>query len=168
MQVVLIGFMGVGKTTIGKLLSKKLDIEFIDLDTEIEKQSEIKISEMFKLYGEDYFRKEESKTLDKSLKNKDVVIATGGGIVSCCDNINTLKQCKNVIFLDASTKTLVSHLTEEDIQKRPLLKNSENIKETIQQLLDKRYDNYIKASNYIVNIDNKQPETIVNEIIDVL
>ena len=82
MKIILIGFMGVGKTSVGQMLAKKLNFNFIDTDYEIEKVSSETIPNIFEIYGEDYFRKIENNILKKVLKENNVVISTGGGIIT--------------------------------------------------------------------------------------
>ena len=157
MRIILIGFMGVGKTSVGRLLSKKLEFDFIDMDLEIEKSQKLSISEIFNIYGESYFR-----NLEKNLLKKDnLVISTGGGVVASKENIEILKGEENVIFLDAREETIIKNVSN-DSNKRPLLEK--DLESSIHKLLKYRYENYIKCCNYIVNVDFKNIEDIVKII----
>ena len=131
MRVILIGFMGVGKTSVGKKLAKKLNFDFIDTDYEIEILANKTIPDIFEQDGEKHFRKLESIILKKFIKKEDVVISTGGGIITTKENYNILKNEENVIFLDASVETIISHLQNER-NKRPLLKECENLNKKIE------------------------------------
>ena len=134
MRVILIGFMGVGKTSVGKKLAKKLNFDFIDTDYEIEILANKTIPDIFEQDGEKHFRKLESNILEKFIKKEDVVISTGGGIITTKENYNILKNEENVIFLDASVETIISHLQNER-NKRPLLKESENLNKKIEDMI---------------------------------
>ena len=134
MRIILIGFMGVGKTSVGRLLSKKLEFDFRNLE----------------------------KNLLKDLLKKDnLVISTGGGVVASKENIEILKGEENVIFLDAREETIIKNVSN-DSNKRPLLEK--DLESSIHKLLKYRYENYIKCCNYIVNVDFKNIEDIVKII----
>ena len=164
MKLVLIGFMGVGKTSVGKKLAKKLDFKFIDTDYEIEKLENKTISQIFEDYGEEYFRSLETKVLKNSLKEKNIIISTGGGIITNKENYEILKNEKNVIFLDASVETIISHLYNE-INKRPLLKNSKNLSDKIEELLSIRYEKYKEVSDILIKVDNKNIDEVISQIL---
>ncbi|MBI5207500.1 MAG: shikimate kinase, partial [Candidatus Firestonebacteria bacterium] len=107
MNIILIGFMGTGKSSIGKLLAKKKNKQFVDIDEEIEKSENLSITEIFNNYGEDYFRDLESKYLQRIIEQKkDCVIACGGGVVLKEKNINLLKKNSVVILLSAETEVI--------------------------------------------------------------
>jgi len=164
MKLVLIGFMGVGKTSVGKKLAKKLNFKFIDTDYEIEKLENKTISQIFEDYGEEYFRSLETKVLKNSLKEKNIIISTGGGIITNKENYEILKNEKNVIFLDASVETIISHLYNE-INKRPLLKNSKNLSDKIEELLSIRYEKYKEVSDILIKVDNKNIDEVISQIL---
>lgn len=163
-NIILIGFMGSGKTTVGMQLSKKISLEFIDMDLEIEKESGISISEMFKLYGESYFRKKEVNLLNELLKKDNIIISTGGGIIESEEVINII-NCENcVIWLDASEDTIINRL-ESELDKRPKLKNNKNLEFTIKNLMKSRYKKYKRAANIRINVDGKNIDEVVGEIL---
>ncbi|WP_096188442.1 shikimate kinase [Evansella halocellulosilytica] len=122
-NIYLIGFMGVGKTTIGKQLAEKLNKIFIDLDEYIESKEQRSIKEIFSNNGEVFFRQLESDGLQK-LKNESAIIATGGGIVENEQNVNVMKQTGVVIFLNAPFHVLLDRIKHD--QSRPLTKGGEN------------------------------------------
>lgn len=164
MRIILIGFMGVGKTVVGKSLAKNLNIKFIDMDNEIEKRENKIISDIFKESGEEYFRELENELLKELLKEDNIIISTGGGIITKQENIDILKQERKVVFLDANVKTIQKNVSKE-IDKRPLLKQSENIAETIDNLLKKRINKYNDTYNIKIDINDKNINEVVSEIL---
>lgn len=164
MKIILIGLMGAGKTTIGKELSNKLNLRFIDMDDEIEKQSKMSIVDIFEKYGENRFREIESKLLEKIALEDDIIISTGGGIIKIDDNCKLLKKQDNVVFLNGSIDTLVKNVSN-DIYKRPLLKDSTDLYIKIEELLSERYEKYKESSNIIIDINNKNINEVVSQIL---
>ncbi|MGL5329226.1 MAG: shikimate kinase [Peptostreptococcaceae bacterium] len=164
MKIILIGLMGAGKTTIGKALSSQLDYKFIDMDDEIEKEEGMSIVEIFDKHGESKFRKLESELLKKIIEEENVIISTGGGIVKENFNFELLKEEKNVFFLDGNVETLLRNLSNS-IDKRPLLKNSGNLRSKIEDLLKERYDRYKECADVKINIDNKNIDEVVSQIL---
>lgn len=164
MRIILIGFMGVGKTTIGKIIAKKLKLNFVDMDNYIEKTEGKSISKIFEEYGEQRFRELESESLKDLIKSDNIVISTGGGIVTTKENSDILKKEKIVIFLDANTQTILNNLYKE-IDKRPLLSNSKNIEYTISNLLNQRYEKYNSICDIKIDINEKNIEEVVSQIL---
>ena len=156
--------MGVGKTSVGKRLAEKLNFDFIDTDNEIELSQDMSISNIFQNYGESYFRKLENQTLKNVLNRNNIVISTGGGIITDKDNYNILKNEEKVIFLDASVETIIDHLHNE-INKRPLLSESENLTEKIEELLSNRYEKYIGVSDIIIDVNDKNIDEVISQIL---
>lgn len=164
MKIILIGFMGTGKTVIGKKISSKSNIKFVDIDNEIEKRENMTITKIFETKGEQYFRLLETKVLKESLIEKNIIISTGGGIITTEENLNIIKDEKNVVFLDGSVETIKRNVSRE-LDKRPLLKNSSNISNTIEKLLNQRYDKYNCACDIKININDKNIQEVVSEIL---
>ena len=164
MRVILIGFMGVGKTSVGKRLAKKLNFDFIDTDYEIELVEKNSISKIFEQDVEKYFRKLENNLLKDLVKNDNIVISTGGGIITTKENFDILKHEKNVIFLDGSIKTIINNL-HNDISQRPLLKCSENLSKKIEELLSIRYEKYRQVSDILIDINDKNIEEVISQIL---
>ncbi len=162
MNISLIGMMGSGKTTIGKLLSEKLSSYlFVDTDDEIVKREGKSINDIFAEKKESYFRQIESKILKEILLNDNMVISTGGGIVKSAENLNLLLEKSVVIYLKSDAATILDRI-KNDIE-RPLLKNCD-MESKIKLLLKERSKLYEK-SHIIIDIKNKKTNIIVDEII---
>ncbi len=127
MNIFLVGPMGSGKSSLGKKLAKSLDKKFIDTDKEIEKKENKTINEIFENEGEKYFREKEKEFLINIPNNLNMIIATGGGIVTDQENREKLKE-NRVIFLNASVERQSKRTSRSD--KRPLLKNVDRLKKT--------------------------------------
>ena len=154
--------MGSGKSSIGKILAKKIDFKFIDTDKLIEIQEGIKIKEIFNSKGERYFRDLEVKALEKTLTTQNAVIATGGGIVQRQKNRLLLENEKNVFFLNSSVNRQFERTKDSD--KRPLLNKGDKFK-TLGELYKKRLSHYENVSRYKIEMDDKTNEDIVEQII---
>ena len=149
----LIGLMGAGKTTFGSELSRYLNYNFIDTDRYIEENENNTISYIFDKYGENYFRELEKYYLDKIIDdniNKNLVLATGGGIVINNKNREKLRNFTKVIFLNTDINLIKLRLIKEK-DKRPLLR-SDNWEEKLENIMNARYELYISTSNIILDI----------------
>lgn len=167
MKIILIGFMGVGKTVIGKKLAKKLNIGLVDIDEEIEKREQKSIENIFEVYGEGYFRTLENNLLKELVNQDNIVISTGGGILKKEENYSILKNEENVVFLDANVDTIIKNLSsnKDEINRRPLLKTSINLYKTIENLLYERYEKYISVSNFKIDTNDKNIDEVVSQIL---
>ena len=153
--------MGVGKSTLGKIVAKKLNLEFVDTDTRIEEKYLMKINAIFKKKGEKFFRLEEEKEVLKSLKKNNCVIALGGGaFINKTIRNNILKNTVS-IWWDSDLEILNKRTKWN--KKRPLL-DKENSKIVIDKLYEERKNIY-KLANYKINCSNVNKENIVNKII---
>ena len=160
-NLVLLGMMGVGKSTLGKIVAQKLNLEFIDTDAKIEEKCLMKIPTIFKKKGEKFFRLEEEKEVLESLKKNNCVIALGGGaFINKTVRNNILKNAVSV-WLDSDLKIL-SKRTKWN-KKRPLL-DKENNEITINKLYEERKNIY-KMANYRINCSSLNKKNIVDEII---
>jgi len=160
-NLVLVGMMGVGKTTLGKIVSKMADLKFIDTDANIEKNCLMKISEIFKKKGEKFFRLEEKKEVSKLLKESNSVIALGGGAFIDKTIRDSILKNAISIWLDTNLKDLNKRTNWNN--KRPLL-NKENNQKEINKLYEDRKGIY-KLANYRINCDNLSKENIAKKII---
>ncbi|MCK4561409.1 MAG: AAA family ATPase [Flavobacteriaceae bacterium] len=169
MKIILLGYMASGKSTISKLLAKKLQIEAIDLDDYIVEKEGLSINDVFKTKGEIYFRLQENKYLLELLKNKNsFVLALGGGTPCYANNMDLIKNEPNSIYLKANLNTLFDRLIKEK-ESRPLISslNDEKLKEFIAKHLFERGQFYEQAS-HTVNIDSKTIATIVDQVKELL
>lgn len=157
MRIYLIGLMGSGKTTVGKVLSKKLLFPFYDLDVLIEKETGLSISEYFKKFGEEEFRKIEKEMLQSTFKFDNSIIATGGGAPCFFDNIDAINMNGISIYLQANAKLLQSRLKERR-ETRPLINKikDDELKKYLEDLLLKREQFYLKAQYKVNAIDPVQ------------
>ena len=160
-NLILLGMMGVGKTTLGKLVAKNQGLEFIDTDTNIENKNSMTINEIFEQKGENFFRLEEKKEILNSLSKQGCVIALGGGaFMNKTIRESVLKNAISV-WLDIDLKILNQRLKWN--QKRPLLKKYNNQKK-LNELYEQRKNIYQLANHKIV-CDKLNKEDIVNRII---
>jgi shikimate kinase len=165
-NVILIGFMGCGKTTIGYKLSYRLRKAVIDTDKEIEKEEKRSISDIFAAEGEEYFREQETaylRRLTKTVNNQ--IISVGGGLPMREINRELMHQLGQVIYLRAKAETIYQRVKNDTT--RPLLQG-DNPQEKIEALLAERKQNYETAADIIVDVDGKEFEQIVNEIAEKL
>ncbi len=160
-NLVLTGMMGVGKSTVGKRLARKLKLKFIDIDRIIEKKEKKTISEIFQIKGEDYFRKIEKRITLAILKKNNSVIALGGGAFI---NPTIRKESENSsisFWLDLKLDSLLIRL--KNVKKRPLL-NQKNLKETINKIYSERKKFY-NRSDFRIKCNSMSIEQIVSKII---
>lgn len=150
-NIALIGFMGSGKTTIGKILAKFLDMKFVDIDKEISMREKKSISEIFETNGEEYFRDLERSIIEEESKDNNLVISTGGGAIIDNVNIKNLQNSSFIVFLDCDTTTIYERVRNS--KHRPLLNNKENLLETIEELYRKRRILYEISSDFSVKIN---------------
>jgi shikimate kinase len=160
-NIVLVGFMGVGKTTTGQLLAKKLKRRFIDLDQEIEAKSGKPVSEIFRLHGEEFFREQERLAIRELLPQGNVIIATGGGVMQQPENVDNLKKHGWMVCLEASVDTIISRIGTD--KTRPLL-NEPNREELIGKLLQERMPSY-RLADFTVNTNKITPDEVADRII---
>lgn len=159
-NIVLIGMPGCGKTTIGKVLAKKLHRKFIDIDSCVEKTAGMSITQIFQ-EGEDAFRSLERAAVLQASNEADSVISTGGGVVKNYLNIVDLKKNGVIFFIDRPIENIIESL---DSSSRPLLKDGV---ERIYNLFEERYDLYKKYSDFQILNDDKI-EDVIEKIVEVL
>ena len=168
MKIFLIGLPGCGKSTLGKQLAENLKIPFVDLDVEIEKSVGNTIKDIFKKYGESFFRKEESEQLHRFSEGyDDFVMATGGGVPVFFDNMKFMNQHGCTIFLDVPAREIAQRILKTKLDERPLLGSThpDELKDQIEFLRSQRISFYQQAQIRIVN-DTIQLSEIINALND--
>ncbi|MES2811394.1 MAG: shikimate kinase [Bacteroidota bacterium] len=169
-KIVLVGYMGSGKTEIGKLLAKKCQLPFYDLDFLIENSLGKTVSELFSEKGEIYFRKIEHELFVKQIQEKESFVLSLGGGTPCYANNHLFLQQDDIIsiYLKASVSTLVERLSINK-KKRPLVKDLEEneMHEFIaKHLFDRSF--YYNQCKYVISVDEKSPTDVVEEIMKLL
>lgn len=159
-NIVLIGMPGSGKTTIGKILAAKLGRTFCDADHLLEEWEGTTIKELFAV-GEENFREAETRTIKKLAAARDLVIATGGGVVKRPENMELLRSNGLIIFIDRSPELICADV---DVASRPLLMAGS---QRIFELYKERFDLYQNYKDFAF-CNNGEPETIVDEILNLL
>lgn len=160
-NIFLVGLMGAGKTTVGKLLAKTSGYEFYDSDHEIEKRTGVNIPLIFELEGETGFRKRESQVIADLVTMHNIVLATGGGVVLLPENRAALKAHGTVVYLCASVNELCNR-TRGD-RNRPLLQ-TEDPRARLQVLYDQRDPLYREVADLVVDTGGQPVINIVNQI----
>ncbi|HCS62635.1 MAG TPA: shikimate kinase AroK [Cellvibrio sp.] len=160
-NVFLVGPMGAGKSTIGRLLAAELNLNFRDSDRVIEERTGADIPWIFDMEGEEGFRERETAVLLELTNERDAVIATGGGIVLRAENREMMKGSGFVCYLTASIEQLVERTARD--KKRPLLQ-VENPRQKIIDLLALRDPLYQDAADFVVNTDRRSPKSVAQEI----
>jgi len=161
-NIVLIGFMGCGKSTVGKKLAGALSYEFGDTDAMIEETYGKTISQMFAEDGEEYFRTAETELLQKlSTEAKGLVLATGGGMPMREENAALLREIGTVVFLEAKIETILERLQNDT--GRPLA-DGEDREARLRPLYEKRLPVYRAAADYILDTEEKSFYAIIEEI----
>lgn len=171
-NIILIGFMGCGKSTFGKWLADRQQMEFVDTDEFIEKIEGVTINEIFATKGEEYFRTLETRVLKmflgetdevygKNALDKSTVISVGGGLPVREENQKLLSKLGKVVFLDTSVDELVKRLTGDST--RPLLKGGD-LRKKIESLMEARLDIYDDVADYAVTTDGKSLYEIYEEL----
>ncbi len=157
--------MGSGKSTVGKIISDELFLNFFDTDDEIEAKTGASIDWIFDLEGENGFRKRESEMLDELVKKNSIVLSTGGGIILSKSNRELLSSRGTVFYLSTPI-SVQSDRTSKD-KDRPLLKNGDPVK-ILTKLHEERKDLYETVSDHIIETENKTSQEVASEIIKIV
>ena len=160
-NIVLIGFMGSGKSTISSALNKMYGMDIIEMDQVIADREGMSISEIFEVHGEEYFRNLETELLRELQNHKGVVISCGGGVPMRDENVVEMKKNGKVILLTASPETILERVKNN--HDRPLLENNKNV-DFIAELMEKRKSKYEAAADIVIRTDGKNASEICEEI----
>ena len=165
--IFLVGFMGAGKSSVGKLLSLLLNVDFIDSDSFIEKNEGMSIDSIIKKHSWDYFREREAKWVDKLDPNLTYICATGGGLPCFHDNMEKMLQLGTVIYLECSNEVLFERISNQNAN-RPLLSalSGDELMQFIATTMADRASYYSRA-NIIIN-GNENVEAIAKQIVNIL
>lgn len=158
-NIVLIGFMGSGKTSVGKSLARQLYKEFVDVDTVIEKEQNSTINDIFESMGEEHFRALEQKCINEITQKKGQVIATGGGLPI----YSIIPEKSLVVYIDADFDVILRRLSTKERDKRPLLQDTSGAK----ALYDARIHRYEELADFRVDA-NQSIQTFIHVIFDFL
>ena len=164
-HIFMIGFMGVGKTSTSRILSKKLGVKENDTDAMIVKQEKKSIAEIFADEGEEYFRKTETGIIDKLAELEPCIISCGGGMAMREVNVKKMKKIGKVVLLTATPETIYSHV--KDSTNRPILNGNMNIP-YIKKLMEERAPKYNAAADIVIETDGCTPSQVADKIIDSL
>ena len=161
----IIGSMGSGKTSVGKMLAKKNSLSFLDTDHEIIRSCGYSIPDIFEKFGEEHFRNLETEQLKKIDNLENHIISTGGGIILRNENKKLIKDLGIIIFLDINISSQLDRVKNR--KNRPLL-NDKNLKDNLLSLKKIRDPIYKKISNYIIDVSGKERDQIINEIQEII
>jgi len=161
-NIILIGPMGAGKTTIGRQLARQLHMDFIDCDREIEKRTGATINLIFEIEGEEGFRQREQKMLEELSQHKNIVLATGGGAVLREENRRLLRSSGTVVYLHASVDTQLERTRNS--KNRPLL-NNRDPRGRLAELMTHREPLYRQEADIVINADQRSAASVAREIV---
>ena len=161
-NIFLIGFMGVGKSTVSDYLSKILASPQVEMDQVIVNKEHMSINKIFEEYGEEYFRNCETNLLIELQKKNNQIVSCGGGVAMREINVREMKKNGRVVLLTASPETILERVKDSD--ERPLLRGRKNT-EYISELMEIRRPKYRAAADIIVDTDHKNVEEIAEEIV---
>ena len=160
-NVILVGPMGAGKSTIGRLLASDLRLEFKDTDKEIVERSGVDIPWIFDMEGEAGFRNRETAVLSELVKLNQILLATGGGVILKPENRRMMSSNGRVVYLRASINEQVRRTSRD--KKRPLLQNDDP-RQVLTDLMDEREPLYLEVADYVVETDRRSPKSVAEEL----
>ena len=161
----LIGFMGTGKSTVAGCLQKKLSMDVVEMDQEIERREGMPIPEIFERYGEARFREAETELLTEMQTDVPRIVSCGGGAALREENVRIMKRTGKIVLLTARPETILERVQNDE--NRPLLKDGKTV-EHISAMLKQRREKYEAAADIVIPTDKKSIEAICREIIEKL
>lgn len=159
-NIILTGFMGTGKSYVGRRLASRIGYKFKDIDEIIEKTENMKINDIFELFGEEHFRKMETVVLEMELKDEGIVVSTGGGAVISEMNRKLMRKAGIVVNLTATPEQILERLAEDN--ERPLLKKEKNIQKIQKMMLERK--SYYEESDIQIDTTGKNVDDVISEI----
>jgi shikimate kinase len=165
-NLVLIGLMGSGKTTVGELLARRLERPLVDTDEMVEREAGKAIKEIFAEEGERGFRRHESEAIRRVAAIRGQVMAVGGGAVLDPGNVTQLSMTGDLVLLDAPPEVLSERLDETETAERPLVADADDLTARLAHLLEERRGDYERAASLIVDTAGRDPEGIAEEILE--
>jgi len=163
-NIVLVGPMGCGKTTVGRLLANKLNQDFFDTDHEIINKTGVSIDHIFDIEGEEGFRRRESEILESLCDMNNIVLATGGGVILLEQNREVLRSAGVVVYLSSSVEQLLRRTAKS--KTRPLLENSLDRKKTITEIVNARDKYYKEVATIVIDTTGKKLNEVINIIMN--
>ena len=160
-NIFIVGAIGSGKSSIGKLLAESCQMQFLDTDYEIEQNSKYDITTIFEKFGEEEFRNKETGLLENLSRVENHIIATGGGIILKQENIDIMKKIGLIVFLDINLQAQLKRVKYR--KHRPILKNTD-LEKKLKDLKSERDPIYNTISDYIIDVSGKDKNTVVEEI----
>lgn len=166
MNIVLIGMRGSGKTTVAHLLSKQLKKQMVEMDKMIVKKTKLTIPEIVEKYGWDYFRDKETEAVEEISKKDNIIISTGGGVVTRIKNIELLKKNGLVFLLKVSVDTLLKRIGDDP--NRPSITQKKSRREDMEEILKQREGQYCSAADWIIDTEENNASQVASIILSKL
>ncbi len=161
-NIVLIGFMGAGKSSVSEYLSAVFAMKVVEMDQVIANREQMSIPDIFDAYGEEYFRDRETELLVEMQSHRNTVISCGGGAALRERNVEEMKKNGRVVLLTASPETVYERVKDDD--DRPVLNGRKNVK-GISELMEQRREKYEAAADIVINTDNKTVLQVCEELV---
>lgn len=162
-NIMLIGFMGTGKSTVASCLCREYGMGIVEMDELIAKRAGMSISDIFAQYGEEYFRDLETNLVLELQSQSNQVVSCGGGVVLRERNVEEMKKGGSIVLLTAEPETILERVKDDD--NRPLLRGNKNVA-FISDMMEKRRPKYEAAADVVIHTDGKEVEEICREIIE--
>ena len=166
MNIVLIGYRGTGKSRVGEILARRLNMRCVGMDPMIVEKAGMSIPKIVEKYGWTKFRDMESELALELSREDNIIIDTGGGVIERSENMASLKNNANIFWLKASVDTIVSRISDDT--NRPALTSGKTFTEEIAEVLEKRLPKYKGAAEFEVDTDKLAPEEVADIIVDIL
>ncbi len=164
-NIVLVGLMGAGKSTVGRHLAKRLKMDFYDSDAEIEQRTGVNIATIFEIEGEEGFRTREEQMISELCELDNIILATGGGSVLSQKNRQIIQETGHVIYLSTSAEQLYARISHD--KSRPLMQTDNPLK-TLTDLLSKRESYYLEVADSIIKTGQQRINVVISRILSSL